>query len=109
MRGVAPGMKGRLRLCAMGKAKPSQRKKTPRKENAGAAGNFSSKDRVLVTGGAGFIGSVLVGALNRWHGVERIVVVDELGSGDKWRNLSPLAFEDYVEAGDFYGQLENKA
>ncbi|MBJ7259063.1 MAG: ADP-glyceromanno-heptose 6-epimerase [Chthoniobacterales bacterium] len=62
-----------------------------------------------MTGGAGFIGSVLVGALNRWHGLDRIVVVDELGSGEKWRNLSPLAFEDCIEAGDFYGRLENKA
>lgn len=61
-----------------------------------------------MTGGAGFIGSVLVGALNRWHGMDRIVVVDELGTGDKWRNLSPLAFEDCVESADFYGRLEGK-
>ena len=93
----------------MGKAKATQSKKAPRGGVKPATGNFSSKDRVLVTGGAGFIGSVLVGALNRWHGVDRIVVVDELGGSEKWRNLSPLAFEDYVEAGDFYGRLESKA
>ena len=93
----------------MGKPKQSAGKKTSGRRATPSHGNFSSKDRVLVTGGAGFIGSVLVGALNRWHGIERIVVVDELGAGDKWRNLSPLAFEDYIEAGDFYGKLEQKA
>lgn len=65
----------------------------------------SQKSRILVTGGAGFIGSVLVGTLNRQHDQSRIVIVDELGTSDKWRNLVPLEFEDYVEAGDFYERL----
>lgn len=68
----------------------------------------SKQQRILVTGGAGFIGSVLVGTLNRRHGQSRIVIVDELGMGDKWRNLVPLAFEDYVEAGEFYEHLARK-
>jgi ADP-L-glycero-D-manno-heptose 6-epimerase len=55
--------------------------------------------RTLVTGGAGFIGSALVWALNR-RGVDRVVVCDRLGTDGKWRNLPPLAFEDYVEADD---------
>lgn len=69
---------------------------------------FPAKSRFLVTGGAGFIGSVLVGALNQWHGTDRIVVVDQLGLDEKWRNLAPLRFEDFIEADVFYKGLEAK-
>jgi ADP-L-glycero-D-manno-heptose 6-epimerase len=64
------------------------------------------KTRVLVTGGAGFIGSWLVDQLNR-KGVERIVITDFLGRDGKWQNLVPLVFEDYVEASDLFANLES--
>lgn len=60
--------------------------------------------RTLVTGGAGFIGSALVWGLNG-RGVDRIVVADRLGTDAKWRNLAPLAFEDYLEADDLLPRL----
>jgi ADP-L-glycero-D-manno-heptose 6-epimerase len=53
--------------------------------------------RILVTGGAGFIGSALVWALNA-RGVTDVVIADFLGSDEKWRNLVPLKFAEYVEA-----------
>jgi ADP-L-glycero-D-manno-heptose 6-epimerase len=65
-----------------------------------------SDARVLVTGGAGFIGSALVWALNR-RGCDNIVVCDILGTNEKWRNLNPLRFADYVEAADLLPRLQN--
>ena len=62
--------------------------------------------RVLVTGGAGFIGSALVWELNR-RGCDRVVVSDFLARTEKWRNLSPLRFEDYLEADDLRPRLQS--
>ncbi|MBM9402534.1 ADP-glyceromanno-heptose 6-epimerase [Gluconacetobacter azotocaptans] len=58
---------------------------------------------IIITGGAGFIGSCLQAAL-RARG-EETVVVDWLGTGDKWRNvarhapdrlLAPEALDDFL-------------
>jgi ADP-L-glycero-D-manno-heptose 6-epimerase len=70
--------------------------------------NDFSDVRVLVTGGAGFIGSALVWALNR-RGCDNIVVCDILGTNEKWRNLTPLRFSDYVEAADLQPRLQSGA
>ena len=55
---------------------------------------------IIVTGGAGFIGSNLVAALNV-RGHEDILVVDSLGKSDKWRNLVGLSFTEYVDKDRF--------
>src|SRR3984957_20860411 len=70
--------------------------------------NDFSQARVLVTGGAGFIGSALVWALNR-RDCDNIVVCDILGPNEKWRNLTPLRFTDYVEAESLLQRLQNGA
>ena len=66
------------------------------------------KKRILVTGAAGFIGSALVHALNQ-RGQENILVTDVLGHDDKWRNLSPLKFDDYLQADELLPALESKS
>jgi ADP-L-glycero-D-manno-heptose 6-epimerase len=63
------------------------------------------KDLVIVTGGAGFIGSNIVKALNE-AGEENILIVDRLGKADKWKNLLDLKFLDYEHKDDFVVSLE---
>ncbi len=55
---------------------------------------------IIVTGGAGFIGSNLVEGLNA-SGERDILVVDDLVNGEKCRNLADLDFSDYMEFDDF--------
>lgn len=51
---------------------------------------------IVVTGGAGLVGSNLVAGLNR-EGRERIVIIDSLDDGAKWKNLLPLKFMDLLD------------
>lgn len=59
---------------------------------------------IIVTGGAGFIGSAIVWQLNRL-GESKIIIVDELGSDEKWKNLTGLNFDDFVHKDDFISML----
>ena len=56
---------------------------------------------IIVTGGAGLIGSSMVWQLNR-AGIDDILIVDHLGNTtDKWKNLAPLRYNDYLERDAF--------
>lgn len=55
---------------------------------------------IIVTGGAGFIGSNIVKKLNE-RGIDDILVVDDLTDGRKCRNLQSLQFADYMDYEDF--------
>ena len=60
---------------------------------------------IAVTGGAGFIGSAIIWALNQ-KGIRDILIIDELGNDDKWKNLVNLDFYDYVDKNDFLMNLD---
>src|SRR4051812_20753765 len=64
-----------------------------------------SSGRILVTGGAGFIGSALIWELNR-RGHKNILVADLLGESSKWKHLVPLQFSDYIEGDDLLMRLD---
>ena len=61
---------------------------------------------IVVTGGAGFIGSALIWGLNQ-RGIDKILVADRLDRSEKWRNLNGLQFEDYIEADDLLSRVTN--
>ncbi len=59
---------------------------------------------IVVTGGAGFIGSAIVWKLNQ-SGKTNIIIVDELGNDEKWKNLVGLKYEDFVHKNEFIEQI----
>lgn len=60
---------------------------------------------IIVTGGAGFIGSNIVKALNG-RGRDDILVVDNLSDGTKFRNLVDCDIADYLDKEDFLDRLQ---
>jgi ADP-L-glycero-D-manno-heptose 6-epimerase len=61
---------------------------------------------IVITGGAGFIGSNLVRALND-RSENEIVLVDHLANGRKMHNLADLEIADYFEKSEFIRKLES--
>jgi ADP-L-glycero-D-manno-heptose 6-epimerase len=65
-----------------------------------------SRKKIVVTGGAGFIGSAVVWRLNE-IGRDDILIVDRMDETDKWKNLAPLKFTDYIDAYDFIEDFDD--
>lgn len=63
-----------------------------------------SRGRIVVTGGAGLIGSAVVWSLNR-KGLTDILVVDRLDDSEKWKHLVPLRFADYLDADELQNAI----
>lgn len=55
---------------------------------------------IIVTGGAGFIGSNIVKGLNE-RGIRDVIVVDDLQDGTKFKNIVDCDIADYLDKDDF--------
>ncbi len=62
----------------------------------------------IVTGGAGFIGSALVTKLNKL-GIDKVLIVDNLGHSDKWKNLVGKSFLDFEHKDTFIKKIEDNS
>jgi ADP-L-glycero-D-manno-heptose 6-epimerase len=62
---------------------------------------------IVVTGGAGFIGSAFLQHLNAKN-YTNILVVDNLGTSQKWQNLVGKRFVDFIHKNDFFNWLKGR-
>ena len=62
---------------------------------------------IVVTGGAGFIGSNIVAGLNR-IGRSDILVVDDLSDGTKFKNIVDCQIADYMDKDDFLNAIRSQ-
>lgn len=63
---------------------------------------------IIVTGGAGFIGSCMVRSLND-RGIEDIIIVDNIAQTDKWRNMANKKYICYYNRNEFLQRLPEYA
>jgi ADP-L-glycero-D-manno-heptose 6-epimerase len=63
---------------------------------------------LVITGGAGFIGSNLAAALEARH-ADDIAICDTLGNGDKWRNIAKRSLSAIVPIDGLFDFLDRNA
>ena len=61
---------------------------------------------IVITGGAGFIGSGIIWGLNN-RGFDNIIIVDRLQRDERWKNLTNLKFADYIDKDTFIEDIKN--
>ena len=61
---------------------------------------------IVVTGGAGLIGSAVVWELNN-RGHKNILIVDSLKNSEKWKNLRALKYSNYLEKEEFIEKIKS--
>ena len=61
---------------------------------------------IVVTGGAGFIGSAFIARLNA-EGIDDIIVVDDLAASEKWKNLVKRRYIDYLHKSVFLNMVDS--
>ncbi|MDR3124267.1 MAG: ADP-glyceromanno-heptose 6-epimerase [Endomicrobium sp.] len=62
---------------------------------------------IILTGGAGFIGSCFLWKLNQ-EGIKDVLVVDHLDDSEKWKNLLGKSYYDYIQKNDFFNAVINR-
>lgn len=60
---------------------------------------------IIVTGGAGFIGSCIVRTLNN-NDIKNILIVDNIASTDKWMNIRNKQYISYIHKDEFLSRLD---
>ena len=63
---------------------------------------------IILTGGAGMIGSVIAWHLNTILDRKDIIIVDDIQHPDQWNNLSKRTYIDYLAKDDLFPWLEKK-
>lgn len=66
---------------------------------------FDEDSKVIVTGGAGFIGSCLVRILND-RGIKNIYIVDHIADTEKWMNIRNKEYIEYIPRDNFLDRME---
>jgi len=62
---------------------------------------------IVITGGAGMIGSMIAWHLNTVLGRDDIVIVDRFNHPEQWQNLCHRRYANYLDKDELFGWLEN--